>query len=1203
MKSLNVFSGIVIKKREGYIVESLISYERTLNNKKQLEDCLEKNFKDRDVDRLGCGDFTVLVFVKKRTEEKIYLVGAVWEVEGEPEIGEALFNLFDEVGNIGIILYSDNGKIVFVNKFLQELLKYEKSELEGRFICEFVSEPHKDICVHHVKHRLKGEKFSSNYTGVRLSTKDGRFKTFSVFGNSVSFQGRPAGLLFFVDITKEDAVKKLYTALKNIDQLIVKSQAEEELLRSICKVLVQLGFRASSFAEILDDGTVNLRHYAGYGRELFESLFKKWLAEKRSKELDAFLCGNGSIVINTDTEINPELGRLRYDLIKLNFHSHCAIPIRKKGKIRYILFVFSEYKSSFVNEYLDFLEEIALNIEFALDKLERDRYLLLIEGVLNKIDECVFILDSTGRFEFVNGAFLKVFGCKKQDIVGKPVEFIDPDCIKNSKHSICQLDTEIETGDNKKRIFDISLVPIKNHSLKIVGVMRDITDRKMQQSRLEQLNRLFKTLFYINESFVFANNEEEIFKEICKVMVDHLEAELTFITFKLNSKWKISYAAVKDKNGEQLVKELKTKLGNLQNGMGYLPFVRALETGNIKIVDDLFNDKRVEPFRCVVEQYKLKRCFALPIIVKGKAIGVIVSVFSGKVNFDKEFVALLRQIKFDISTAIEMVIERRWNRIINLALQKGFSYVVVMDKNFRVVYLNNEALKLYGFSRDELIGKKYPMFSDDLHDRAFIKRFIETVKKGKIFNDIFSIRTKDGRIVYGYITVIPYREDNTEFYIAVGKDMTKETYLKKRLSYISNYDPHTGLYNKEVFIKEARDVLKNATEGEVIAVAILDIRNCSYINQVYGYKGGDKLIKEIALRLKNFLSESDVVGRFAGDKFVMLLGGYFAEEDVLINLNGLLKLLTRPVKIGDSVINPSFCIGVSFYPADGSKIEDLMTKAEFALINAKKEGENEIGFYKKQSQQEALKVLELKNKLYEAFKNGELVLFFQPYYDVNTLKIAGAESLIRWIHKGQVIPPKDFIEVLENSNLIYDVEEYLLKEVVKTISMLKRKIPISINLSAKSFKRDYLFVMIKQALEEHKVEGRYLTVEIVERIFLDSKSYTKEVMEQLKSIDINIAVDDFGTGYSSLTYIRDLPIDILKIDITFIKGMMENKKDLSLVRLIINVAKEFGFKTVAEGVETEEQLELLKSIGCDYAQGYLFSKPMDKEQFLSLLCK
>ncbi len=1206
MNVLNFFEGIVIKKKEGYIVENLTFPRWTLKSEElaELEECLESNFKNRDIDKLNCGNYSVLVFVKGREKEKIHLVGFLDRDVAKPEVGDALFRLFDEVGNLGIILYSEGGKIVFVNKTLSEITGYDKDELEGRFVCDLVSEPHKDICIHHVKHRLKGVKFNSSYTGVKLSTKDGRFKFFSVFGNSIIFKGNPAGLLFFIDITNEDNIKKIYTALKNIDQLIVKSRTEEELFKSICEILIQIGFKASSVVEVLPDGTTDLKYNAGKGREFFESILnKKTTHNEQSGEISAFLCEDGNIVINTDTESNASLVSLKGELLRYNFHSHCAIPIRKKGKVKYILFIFSEYKNSFVNEYLDFLEEIALNIEFALEKLERDRYLLLIEGVLNKIDEAVFILDSDGRYEFVNDAFLRVFGSKRQEIVGRSVEFIDSNCIENSRHSTCYLETEIETKDNKKRIFDISLVPVENSSLKIVGVMVDITEKKAQQERLEQLSRLYKTLFYINESFVSANSEEDIFKEICKVIVEHLEADLSFIVFKIDDGWKIPYAAGIDEDMRKIIKELVEEFRNMKEDVKFLPFIRAIETKSVKIVNDLFSDKRVEPFRCIIEQYTLKRCFALPIIVNERAIGVIVAVFSGRINFDKEFVSLLNQIKFDLSAAIEMVIERRWNRIINLAVQKGFSYVVVMDKNFRVVYMNDEALKLYGFSKDEVFGKKYPIFSEDLHDKSFIKRFKETLRKGKIFSDIFNIRAKDGRIIYGYTTVIPFKDNNTEFYIAVGKDITKEAYLKKRLAYISNHDPHTGLYNKEMFIKEAGDVLKSATKDEILAVAILDIRNCSYINQVYGYKGGDKLIRETALRLRDFLSESDVVGRFAGDKFAMLLGGYFAEEDVLINLNGLLKMLSKPIKIGDKTINPSFCIGVSFYPTDGSNIEDLLTKAEFALINAKKEGENEIGFYKKQSQQEALKVIELKSKLSEAFKNRELVLFFQPYYDINTLEVAGAESLIRWIHEGNVIPPKDFIEVLENSNLIYDVEEYLLGEAVKTISMLGRKIPISINLSAKSFKRDYLFVMVKQALEKHGVDGKYLTVEIVERIFLDSKSYTKEVMEQLKSLNVRIAVDDFGTGYSSLTYIRELPIDILKIDITFVKGMMENEKDLSLVRLIINVAKEFGFKTVAEGVETKEQLELLRSLGCDYAQGYLFSKPMSREQFLSLLSK
>ncbi len=248
-----------------------------------------------------------------------------------------------------------------------------------------------------------------------------------------------------------------------------------------------------------------------------------------------------------------------------------------------------------------------------------------------------------------------------------------------------------------------------------------------------------------------------------------------------------------------------------------------------------------------------------------------------------------------------------------------------------------------------------------------------------------------------------------------------------------------------------------------------------------------------------------------------------------------------------------------------------------------------------------IKAIELKNNLKKAFKDGELVLFYQPYYDVKSKEIGGAESLIRWVHNGRVIPPIEFIDVLESSDLIYDVEEFLVNQAAKTVADAKRKVSISVNISTKSFRREYIVTMIKEALGEFGIDGRFLTVEIVERVFLGNLGYTKNIMEQLKEFGVRFAVDDFGTGYSSLTYIKELPIDIIKIDIDFVRGMMRDEKDLSLVKLIINLAKEFGCSVIAEGVETQAQLELLEKLGCDYAQGFLFSKPMNKEEFLKLL--
>ena len=1210
-----IFEGKIQKKGESFRFSNFSAVD--INNQNiphdEIKLCVENNFREEHVFEIKCENFSCTVINRKEREGEFYVDGFVFGSE-KPKVDEALFELFDNVENAHIVIYGEGGKIIFANGSFLDMVGLSLDEIKGKYLCDFILEPHKSICKHHVEHRLSGEKFSSKYFGVKIPAKDGNYRLFSVYGNSVVFKGKPAGLLVWLDETNETNLKRVYSALKNINQLIVRVEDEDELLEGICNVIVDVGFKAAVIAHIEPDLSVNITHKIGECGNFFERV--KASVNGKSEHgggiaAKAFL--ERKIILNPDTSTNPYIGYWRKDLLQCGFMSHCAIPIRKDDKIEYILLVFSGQKNAFVDEFLDLLTELTIDIEFALRRLEKDKYLKLIMNVLNRIEESVVITDSKCKIEFVNSAFTKTFGYEINEVFGKtPFYFVDGEndsCEDNSiikhvlKNGSVRFDTSVKSKSGEVKYFDVSIASIKRKDgeVKFVGLMRDITYGKIQNKKIEQLNRLYKTLFYLNETLISAESEPEIFESLCKLVVDFLGVSVSFLVFKFRDRWKISYSAVSHDKFKFFINTLKDRLEKLPKDALYLPFIRAFNTGSIKLVDDMANDARIKDFAEYVKKYSLKKCFALPIRIGGKNIAVLVSVFSQDVVFDKEFLSLLKQITDDLSVSIKIIVDRRWNKLISLAMQKGFSYVVIMDKDFRVIYMNEAAVKMHGFTVEEVIGKKHSIFSSGLHDYAFVRKFVEAMRQGKTFSDVFSYRTKDGRLVYGYTTVIPFREDGVEYYIAVGKDITKETSLQKRLAYLSNHDPQTGLPNKENFISQAQDILRKVESGKILAVAIVDVRNCSYINQAYGYKGGDEIIKITAQRIKNFMGKGDLVGKLSGDKFALVLFDYSSDEDVLISLTNLLRLLNKPVKINDNEFSPSYCIGVSFYPSDGKDIEELLTKAEFALANVKREGDNEIGFFKKKSQQDALKVIELKTKLNNAFNNREFILFYQPYYDIESGKIAGAESLIRWKHNGKIISPGEFIDVLENSNLIYDVEEYLINQAVKTISECKNKVPISVNISAKSFRRDYLVTTIKQALKEYNVDGKFLTVEIVERVFLEDRNYTKSIMDQLKKMYVNIAVDDFGTGYSSLTYIRELPLDILKIDISFIRGMLNNEKDLSLVRLIVNVAKEFGFKTVAEGVEVERQLELLRSMKCDYVQGFLFSKPLEREKFLSLL--
>ncbi|AEA33675.1 EAL domain-containing protein [Hippea maritima] len=1141
-------------------------------------------------------------------------------VTGKTTEEEIISQVLNAITNVGIILYQNEGRIVFTNNTIKKITGFEFQDLKNAHICNLIEEPYRDICFRNVNKRLNGEKFTASYKNVKLITKNGQLKTVNIYTNTILLDFKPIGIVIIIDSTEEENLRQIYTALKDINQLIIKEPEESKLFEKACSILTNIGYKAAVVAKIEDNKTIKIKYHPGKAKEFFKNVVASVDGESPSgKGTAALAFRNGEIIINPDTQTNPIMEFWRKDLLKYGFLSNCAIPLKKHNKIQYILLIFSNKKNAFKKENLELLKELKGNLEFALTKIEKDFYINLIERVLDRIDEGVIITDNDCKIEFINKAAERITGFELKELLTKTPSFVTDginECTQKNqkiKENVVKAgkfntETTIIRKDKTSIPVELTVVPIRKDKklIKFVSFIKDISLRKLQEEKIAQLNNLYKTLYRINEIIISAKEETEILSQLCGVLVENLNASVSFSMVISESKIHLTHIAFKNAEFEKFISELKTTINNIElKKMKSIepPFLRAIEKNHIKISKDIDKDKKISKiFKKIAKLYNIRSCFAIPISIDSKVVGCLVATFNKRLNVDKQVYNLLSQMKQDISAALSRIRQQKWNKIISIALNSGFSYVVILDRYFRIIYMNEEALKVHGYTREKITGKRHSIFSSKTHDKEFLLRLAKTLRKGQIFSDIFTYRTKDGRLIEGYTTIIPYKENNRiQYYIAVGKDITKEKELQEKLIFLSKYDNLTKLPKKEEFIKQANNILKQNKENTICCMAIIDINNCSYINQIYGYKTGDLIIQKTATRLTQLLKNNDITGRLEGDKFTLLIENLPSEEDAVVRLNNALNEIVKPIKLEKSTIIPTFYIGASFYPLDGKNAEELLIKAEAALMSAKRSGENEIDFFREKIQQKAVKIVKLRNKLQEAIKNKEFTLFYQPYYDVKTQQIAGAESLLRWIHDGKVIPPLEFIDVLENSNLIMDVEEQIIQEAIKTIASLKREIPISINISPKSFKRDYIVPFIKETLNEYNIRGELLTIEIVERVFLENTEYTKTIMERLRNFGIKIAVDDFGTGYSSLTYIKELPIDIIKIDMSFIRNMVSSEKDLKLVKLIIDIARQFDLKTIAEGVETQEQFNILREMGCNYIQGYLFSKPLNKETFQKLL--
>ncbi len=412
-------------------------------------------------------------------------------------------------------------------------------------------------------------------------------------------------------------------------------------------------------------------------------------------------------------------------------------------------------------------------------------------------------------------------------------------------------------------------------------------------------------------------------------------------------------------------------------------------------------------------------------------------------------------------------------------------------------------------------------------------------------------------------------------------------------------DNITLLPNRNLFIKElGKSILDNEKDNKNFAVVLLDIDDFKIINEQYGYYTGDIILRKIASRLKKELRTVDYIARIGGDEFGIILRDIQSEKDVVNTIERIRRAFSHPFYVNSGEFLISFSAGVSIFPIDGKVAEKLIISSEIALEKAKTR-KSMFYFYKSELSKRTFEIITLENQLKEAVSNKEFLIYYQPQIDLKKKNIIGVEALLRWKKGNKFIPPVKFIEVLENTGMIVDVGKWILKEICKQIKKWEKKglnLKVAVNISTVQLESEDFVSSVRNILRRTKCKASKFEFEITETAFVKSIEHSANVLKALNRMGIKISIDDFGTGYSSLLYLKKFPISSIKIDREFIKDILQDKDDETIVKSIISLAKNFGIKTVAEGVETKEQLNILTFLGCSYIQGYLFLPPVPAEE-------
>jgi diguanylate cyclase (GGDEF)-like protein/PAS domain S-box-containing protein len=539
-----------------------------------------------------------------------------------------------------------------------------------------------------------------------------------------------------------------------------------------------------------------------------------------------------------------------------------------------------------------------------------------------------------------------------------------------------------------------------------------------------------------------------------------------------------------------------------------------------------------------------------------------------------------------------------------------FEGIVITDDQCNILQVNDAFTRITGYSFEECIGRKTSMLSSGYHDAAFYQRMWLMLKgHGRWCGEVWN-RRKNGEIYPEWLSINAVQDEQglATHFIATLTDITDRKQSEEHLLYLAHYDVLTGLPNRELFTDRIEHALANAyRQGEQVALLFIDLDHFKQVNDTLGHSAGDELLRQVAQRLKNNIRENDTAARLSGDEFTVILEHFHHRQDVEILTRKLLTELSLAYSIKGREVTICASIGIAFYPNDAEEIEKLIRCADQAMYKAKENGRNTHAFYAKEDVNLGMSGrFTVENDLRTALENDQFVLHYQPQFDMVSQRIVGFEALLRWQHPQQgLISPAKFIDILEDSSLILPVGEWVLRTACQRLKTLQENghqgLRMAVNLSARQYRRYYLAETIDSILAETGIDPNALELEVTEGTLIRNIEDTVGILQAIHERGIHISVDDFGTGYSSLSHLRHLPIDTLKIDQSFVKNCHENASDRAIISGIISLAHNMGLKVIAEGIETAEHYQFLKSLHCQEGQGYYLSKPLPSEKLEQML--
>ncbi|MCC5797359.1 MAG: EAL domain-containing protein [Methylophaga sp.] len=1013
---------------------------------------------------------------------------------------------------------------------------------------------------------------------------------------NVQMQPLDGGYYFLtiVDLTEQkektrriERLTHIYQALSETNQAIVRMDDTSELLPLVCRCAVQFGeMQLAWIGKISAEGN-QVEHVcsAASGRDNNDDACDLLPAGLTGSDgLTADVCKQGrAIVINdflTDSSV-----RHWHEAAKQNgWGSVAAFPIFRAGESYAVLTVFHPDKNAFNHEVLALLTEMTSDISFALDNHERnlrkeqaEKALAESEATLSTIMEnvsaCIYMKDLNGRYVYANRQLLKLWNTESDQITGKTDEAFfnwrsvarlranDRLVLDRGQSVSCEETCTITHSGDTVDFWSVKL-PLKDENGKIYGlcgISTDITEIKRAERALQDSEARYRLIYAANPIPMWVYDLETL-----QFMTVNDAAVMQYGY----SKEEFLTMSIADLHPDSVLDDLYKCIAETRAGG-----------------DDYYNEAGVWPHKKKDGTQIWVEITAHTMIFEGRSAEIILA--------------------HDVSDRLEAENTLRLNAQVFEASREG---ILITDSQQRIVSVNRAYQQMTGHDKKYLLGRKPAVFLSNKFNRNQREALLQQLEVSGYWVGEVDNERADGEHYPEWVSVSVTRNSAglITHYVLILTDLTERKAAEAKIQFLTHFDSLTQLPNMAMLRERAEQILGQLDkQSQPASLLFVDLDRFKFVNDSLGPSFGDEFLKQLAQRITASVSRNAMVCRQGGDEFIILVPDSDTEHAAHM-ARDLLEIISQPAQVRGHQLTLTASIGIAQFPQDGKSFELLLQAADAAVFRAKQQGRKTFQFFTRQMQEQAQQTLQLENDLRSAIEQKQLLLHYQPQVDANTGALIGLEALIRWQHPERgMVPPGQFIPLAEESGLIVEIGDWVLDEAARQISQWQADgfevVPVAVNLSVEQFRTKTLLETVRDVLRRYKLDPALLELELTEGIAMDNTSNTVQLLQQLHSLGVTLSIDDFGTGYSSLNYLKRFPLHKLKIDQSFVRDIGHNTEDEAIVVAIIGMAKSLGFTTIAEGVETIQQIEFLREQQCEQLQGYYFSKPIAADGLMNLI--